>query len=423
MATFYHRVQRLTNSYLSLIKGAMRIGMMADVYKPHISGVTNYIALNKAHLEQLGHQVFIFTFNAGDYVDEEINVVRSPSLPLLDTGYYFNLRYTRAARRMVQTMDVVHVHHPFLSGPLALLYCRQRGIPIVFTNHTRYDLYAQAYLPVMPDVVGNAALQSYLPAFCRACDLVISPSPGMRDVLKQFGVDVPIDVVPNGVDLLPFANPGQPVKREELGFRPADIVFLFVGRLGPEKNIDFLLRSFTGAIQAYDHLRLVLIGGGPEKENLEDWAQRTGIQHAVRFMGQVDYSELPRYMAMADAFVTASVTEVHPLTVIEAMAAGLPVVGIQSPGVGDTVIDGETGYLVPKEDLAMFTAKIIRMAVDASDRYRMGQQAKVESQKYAIERTSLLLLEQYQRVVQAAAGRKGAWRVRLDRIIEYFRIR
>jgi 1,2-diacylglycerol 3-alpha-glucosyltransferase len=401
----------------------MRIGMMADVYKPHVSGVTNYIALNKAYLEQLGHQVFIFTFSAGDYEDEETNVIRSASLPLLDTGYYFNLRYTKAARRLVQTMDVVHVHHPFLSGPLALLYCRQRGIPIVFTNHTRYDLYAQAYLPVMPDVVGNAALQSYLPAFCRACDLVISPSPGVREVLIQFGVDVPIQVVPNGVDLTPFANPVQPVTRKELGFQPKDIVLLFVGRLGPEKNIDFLLRSFTGAVQAYDHLRLVLIGGGPEKENLEDWVKRTGIQHAVRFIGSVAYDQMPRYMAMADAFVTASVTEVHPLTVIEAMAAGLPVVGIRSPGVGDTVIDGETGYLAPQEDLAMFTAMIIRMAVGTSDRQRMGQQAKVESQKYAIERTSKLLLDQYQQVVQAAVGRKGTWRVRLDRFIELFRMR
>lgn len=401
----------------------MRIGMMADLYKPHVSGVTNYIALNKSYLEQLGHQVFVFTFSAGDYVDEETNIIRSPSLPLLDTGYYFNLRYTKAARRLLQTMDVVHVHHPFLSGPLALLYCRPRGIPIVFTNHTRYDLYAQAYLPVMPDIVGNAALQSYLPSFCRACDLVISPSEGMRKVLVQFGVDVPIQVVPNGVDLKPFANPAQPVTRQELGFQPQDIVLLFVGRLGPEKNLDFLLRSFAGAIQAYDNLRLVLIGSGPAREDLEDRATRSGIQHAVRFTGPVAYHQLPRYMAMADAFVTASVTEVHPLTVIEAMAAGLPVVGINSPGVGDTVINDQTGYLVPEEDLAMFTAKMIRIAVDTSNRQRMGQQARIEAQKYAIERTSQLLMEQYERVVQVAAGRRGTWRVRLDRFIDLFRLR
>lgn len=399
----------------------MRIGMMADVYKPHVSGVTNYIALNKAHLEQMGHQAFVFTFSAGDYIDDEINIIRSPSLPFLDTGYYFSLRYTRSARRLLQTMDVVHVHHPFISGTLALLYCRPRGIPIIFTNHTRYDLYAQAYLPVMPDIIGNTAVQSYMPAFCRACDMVVSPSPGMREVLKQFGVDVPIEVVPNGVDLGPFQNPGQPVDRAELGFASSDIVLLFVGRLGPEKNLDFLLRSFTGAIQAYDHLRLVLIGGGPERENLEDWVSRTGNQHAVRFLGPISYDQMPRYMAMADVFVTASVTEVHPLTVIEAMAAGLPVVGINSPGIGDTVKDGETGFLVPQEEIAMFTAMMIRMAVDNNKRQRMGQQARLEAQNYAIDRTSRMMLERYERVVRDSAGRKQTLRVRVDRFIELFR--
>jgi glycosyltransferase involved in cell wall biosynthesis len=399
----------------------MRIGMMADVYKPHVSGVTNYIALNKAHLEKLGHQVYVFTFSAGDYLDDEPNVIRSPGLPLLDTGYYFSLRYTRTARRLLQTMDVVHVHHPFLSGTLALLYCRPRGIPIIFTNHTRYDLYAQAYLPIVPDVIGHAALQSYMPAFCRACDLVISPSPGMRDVLLQFGVDVPIDIVPNGVDLEPFQNPGNPIQRAELGLRQEDIVLIFVGRLGPEKNLAFLLRSFAGAVQAYENLRLVLIGAGPEQENLEDRAQRSGIRHAVRFLGAIPYDQLPRYLAMADAFVTASVTEVHPLTVIEAMAAGLPVVGIQSPGVGDTVIDGETGYLVPQEDIAMFTAKMIRMAVDTSSRQRMGQQARVEAQKYAIERTCQMMLERYERLAQQSVGRRRSWRAYLDRLLEIFR--
>ena len=118
----------------------MRIGMMTDVYKPHISGITNYISLNKRFLEKEGHQVFIFTFSDEDYQDDESNVIRSPGLPLLDTGYFFNINYRREARALLRTMDVVHVHHPFLSGSLALRYCRPRGTPIVFTNHTRYDL-------------------------------------------------------------------------------------------------------------------------------------------------------------------------------------------------------------------------------------------------------------------------------------------
>lgn len=303
----------------------MRIGMIVDVYKPHISGITNYISLNKKYLEYAGHEVFIFTFGDEHYQDDEENVIRSPGLPLLDTGYYISLQYSQQALKYLSTIQLAHVHHPFLSGSLALRYCRPRGIPIVFTNHTRYDLYAKAYIPMMPDIVSAAAMQAYLPTFCRACDLVIAPSKGLQEVLVNFGVDVPIEVVPNGVDLKPFSQPLQPIKRSELNIQEDDVVLMYIGRLGPEKNLPFLLRSFAGTSQAYNKVKLVLVGDGPERDNLEDRVQHMGLQSEVRFVGMVPYEEVPRYLQIADTFVTASVTEVHPLSVIEAMAAGLPV--------------------------------------------------------------------------------------------------
>lgn len=399
----------------------MRIGMMVDVYKPYVSGVTHYVSLTKQHLETLGHQVFVFTFASGDYEDDELRVIRSPGIALGTSGFHFSLRYTKEARRLLQTMDLAHVHHPFLSGTLALLYCHRRGIPVIFTNHTRYDLYAQAYLPGMPEAFGNAALQAYLPAFCRSCDLVISPSPGMRDVLVKIGVDEPVDVVPNGVDLGPFLEVCEPAEREQNGFKPDDILFLYLGRLGPEKNLTMLLRAFTGAALAVADLHLLLIGDGPERGNLEDQALLSGLSDRVHFLGMISYEDVPRYMSMADAFVTASVTEVHPLTVIEAMAAGLPVLGIQSPGVGDTVEDGRTGYLAPEEDLAMFTAYMVRLALEPDSRRQMGNQARKESQKYALDITTQQLLERYQRVVLASAGRRRGVRVRLERWLDRFR--
>lgn len=399
----------------------MRIGMMVDVYKPHISGVTNFVTLNKRYLESLGHQVYVFTFAAGDYQDDEENVIRSPGIPLLDTGIQFSLRYTPPARRLLQTMDVAHVHHPFMSGTLSLLYCQPRGIPIVFTNHTRYDLYAQAYLPGITEVVGTAALQAYLPAFCRGCDLVISPSAGMRAVLEQLGVEVPVEVVPNGVDLKPFQDACEPIPRTALGFSDEHVVLLFVGRLGPEKNLAFLLRSFAGAVQASDAVRLALVGDGPERENLVDQVNHSGIADKVHFVGAVDYTDVPRYMAMADALVTASVTEVHPLTVIEGMAAGLPVLGIQSPGVGDTVEEGVTGFLAPQEDMAMFTAKMVRLCLEDEERQQMGDRARHAAEQYNIEKTVTMMVDRYQRVITDSAPRRRGMRVRLDHWLDRFR--
>lgn len=385
----------------------MRIGMLADVYKPHVSGITNYISLNKTHLEELGHEVYVFTFGDEDYEDDETNVIRSPGLPLRDTGYYLSLRYSREARLLMKTMDVCHIHHPFVTGSLATRYCRPRGIPTVFTNHTRYDLYTQAYLPGLPDIVSDTALQAYIPSFFRAVDVVVAPSQGMRDVLVNFGVDVPVKVIPNGVDLSRYHQAIEPLSREQIGFSEDQIVLIYTGRLGPEKNLSFLLRCFAGVAQAYEHVRLLLIGDGPEKENLELQALYSGIQDKVHFAGMVPYENIPSYLAMADAFVTASITEVHPLSVIEAMASGLPVLGIQSPGVGDTVEDGETGFLAKKEDMAVYTAKMVRMVIDAAALKRMGEQARQAAEKYAIERTVILMLECYEEAIQKATNRKG----------------
>ena len=393
----------------------MRIGMMADAYKPHVSGITNVIALSKKFLEQAGYEVYVFTFGGGDYVDDEPNIIRTRGVPLVDTGLYFSARHSSEAQKVLQKMDIIHVHHPFTSGQLAIRYCRAQGIPLVFTNHTRYDLYAHAYLPMVPDALGDAFLRAYMPAFCKACDRVIAPSPGLKDVLHNLGVETEIDVIPNGVDVQPFQSVSQPIPRQQLGFDEDDILLTYMGRVGPEKNLPFLLRAFSGIAKTYDNVNLLVLGDGPERENLEDRVKVMGMTDRVKFTGMIPYPELPAYMATADAFVTASVTEVHPLSVIEALASGLPVVGIQSPGVGDTVEDGVTGYLAPEEDLAVFTAKLSRIITDHETRQKMGAKAKEVSMTYAIENTTQIMIDCYQKLYLEYSGKKANLFQRLTR--------
>ncbi len=398
----------------------MRIGMMADVYKPHVSGITNYIDLNKRYFEKSGHDVFVFTFGDQDYQDDEPRVVRSPGLPLVDTGYYLSFRYNIAAKKLLQTMDVVHVHHPFLSGRLALRYCQPLRIPTVFTNHTRYDLYAQAYLPILPEEISDGLLQAYMPPFCEAMSLVVSPSAGMADILRNMGVTSRIEIIPNGVELQHFYKAG-PLSRAEFGYTKNDILLIYAGRIALEKNLSFLLQAFAGVVHALDNVHLLIVGGGQKQneDEIRQLAAALDIQHRVRFTGMVPYDDLPSYLAMCDAFVTASVTEVHPLSVIEGMASGLPVMGIQSPGVSDTIEDGKTGFLATK-DLAAFTAKLTRLCLDAGLRRQMGDAARQASTRYAIERTTRTMLDQYERLVSASRPTKERWDVRLRGILERF---
>jgi glycosyltransferase involved in cell wall biosynthesis len=233
----------------------------------------------------------------------------------------------------------------------------------------------------------------------------------MRDVLVKLGVDSPIHVAPNGVDLKPFRRSNQAVDRSRFGFSDDDIVLIYVGRLGIEKNLAFLLRAFFGVAQAYSNVKLLLVGSGPDKENLQyqvKLADPDGV--LVHFTGFVPYEELPGYLAASDAFVTASVTEVHPLSVIEAMAAGLPVLGTSSPGIGDTITDGVTGLLAHDNDIASFTAKMVRLVTCHEARHNMGQRASIEVEQYDIDNTTNLIIQNYQEVIDQVAERKAGLR-------------
>lgn len=401
----------------------MRIGMMVDAYKPYVSGVTNYVDLNKRTFEELGHEVYVFTFGDNDYQDEEDRVIRNPGVPLADTGFYLSMRYRTAAKKLLQSMDVVHVHHPFLSGRLAIHYCRSKQIPIVFTNHTRYDLYAKARLPLMPIEVSHSLLHSYMPDFCDAMDLVISPSRGMEKILRQYGVESHIEVVPNGANLKPFQT-AKPLSRAEFGFSDENILLVYMGRIAPEKNLEFLLEAFGGVAYTLSNVHLLILGGGQKdqkdyEEKLKSLPAEMQIADRVRFTGMISYADLPAYLAMCDVFITASITEVHPYSIIEAMATGLPIVGIDSPGVGDSVIDGETGLLA-KNDLAAYTAKLTYLCLNKDLQKKFGAAALKASEQFSIERTTKLMLGHYNRLMQNTRPVKQKFDERLMAILEEF---
>lgn len=398
----------------------MRIGMMVDSYKPYISGITNYVEVNKEYLEKMGHEVFVFTFGDLDYKDKEKNIIRSPGVPLSDSGFFLSLRYRRAARKLLQTMDVVHVHHPFLSGRLALRYCRPMQIPIVFTNHTRYDLYAQAYLPLMPDEVSQSLLQAYMPSFCKAVDLVITPSAGMGKVLQELGVEEPIEIVPNGVDLKNFKT-AKPLARAKFGYTKDDVILVYSGRIALEKNLPFLIESFTGIAKAIPNVHLLLIGGGVQQfeEEIETLINELNFSNRIQWVGKIPYDQLPQHLAMCDIFVTASVTEVHPLSVIEAMGAGLPVMGIESVGVGDTIEDDVTGFL-STDDLPAFTAKLTRLCLDPNLRAKMSKSARQASSAYAIEQTTKLMARFYETMIDGSRPKKSNWNTKLRKLLQEF---
>lgn len=377
----------------------MRIGMFADMYKPHLSGVTNYIDLYKRRFEELGHEVWIFTFGNTEYEDAEANVVRSPAVPWGDTGWQMGLILSSEAKRVIPTLDIAHVHHPFVSGRVALEHCGEAGVPTVFTNHTRYDLYSDTYAWFVPKTMRYAYIKRYLHDFAEDVDLVICPSPGIKRWLSEFGVTEDAVLLSNCVDTKPFLDPAAPLDRAHYGFPEDSVVFCYLGRVSEEKNMGLLVRAFVRAAGESERICLLVLGDGAAREASVKAIESAGLSGRAHFTGLTPYSEVPNHLAAADVFVTASVSEVHPLVVMEAFAAGLPAIGITSPGVGDIVEDGVTGFLTP-EDAGAFAERMVQITRDSELRLRLATSARKTAARYDVRIMAEEMLGHYRALIE-----------------------
>ena len=379
--------------------------MFADMYKPHLSGVTNYIDLYKRRFEELGHEVWVFTFGNTEYEDSEPNVVRSPAVPWGDTGWQMGLILSSEAKRVIPTLDIAHVHHPFVSGRVALEYCRDAGVPIVFTNHPRYDLYSDTYAWFVPRAIRYAYIKHYLHDFAHDIDLVICPSPGIQTWLSEFGVTDHSVLLSNCIDTEPFRNPAAPIDRSHYGFAKSSVVFCYLGRVSNEKNMDLLVRAFIKAASEDERVCLLVLGEGTARAASEKAVAAAGLSDRVHFAGLTPYAEVPGRLASADVFVTASVSEVHPLVIMEAFATGLPAIGVTSPGVGDIIENDVTGFLVP-EDADAFADRMTRLTRDEPLRSRMAEAATAKAAHYDIRIMAEEMLGHYRNLTGSHAAEK-----------------
>lgn len=369
----------------------MKIGMITDCYTPVINGVTRMVELYQRTLTELGHEVTIFTW--GTKPKTQGDVIRSLGLPLGNSGYFAGWGFLPKAQKRLQEMDVVHCHHLFVSLEMARRYV---SCPIIYTNHTRYDLYTVAYTPFSPTVAYNL-MERVWPRFTGYADTIIAPSASIKHVMHRFGVTTPIEVIPNGVDLGMFtqATPQSTLKTD-------DLTLIYVGRLASEKNLIPLLTQFAKMHAQHPKLSLVLVGDGAQREQLEAHTTQLNITSQVQFLGAIPYDQIPALLAQADIFVTASVSEVHPLTVIEAMAAGLPIVALTSGAMREAVGDG--GILV--EQVEEMVTAVCDLINHPQKRQQLAQNAQRHSQRYDIHTTVQQTLALYTKLIASGIGNK-----------------
>ncbi|HAF69784.1 MAG: Glycosyl transferase family 1 [Acetothermia bacterium 64_32] len=366
----------------------MKIGLFSDTYLPQINGVTTTVHWLREELERLGHEVYVFCPHYGRERPDP-RVIRLPAVTFpFHRESRVALPLPIRARRVLEGLEAVHSHTPFSLGTLAL-WAARRGLPHVHTYHTLYVAYRH-YLP--PPLRPPRRMAEVLSAaFCNRCDAVTVESTPIRDELLRYGVRVPIHVFPFGVNLRLFSQPIRHDLRKDLGLSPQARLLLYVGRLAQEKNVSFLLRMFGELAKRRPEAVLIMIGGGPAAGELVQQAHRLGIAGRVLFPGYIGHERLVDYYRQADVFVFASKTETQGLVVLEAMAAGLPVVAIPEMGVKDFLVDGVNALCAP-EDERGFAGRVMEVLEDRELRERLKEGALATAHRLSSEASTQRLL-------------------------------
>jgi len=375
----------------------MKILMATNTYLNVVGGLEKSVLSFASKFRELKHGVAI----AGtDFVEISGNTKNS-SLPLTRHPL-FSLPFRAKLERIVAKFnaDIIHAHHPFLMGEMALRFSAYYDKPVVFTYHIMFDQYSH-YLPLISPSFSKRFLTELAVGFCNLCTRVIAPSESVRKILRAQGVKAAIDVVPTGVEAEKYLIGNRGKKRKELGLSEKAVLLGCVGRLAPEKNLDYLASQVLRFMQAHDNAYFFVAGKGPSCEMLKNIFSDAGLQARLLYMGALQGQDLiDSYHAM-DVFVFASESETQGMVITEAMAAGIPVVALDAPGVREVVQDFENGRIVFTAESNEFQSAIEWcVARSAKDLASLKQKAIATAGSFSVDKCALRALEVYRMALQ-----------------------
>ncbi len=364
----------------------MNILFISDVFFPRVNGVSTSINIFATELKALGHQVTLIAPSYSDEDKHEEWIVRVPSHKIYfdPEDRLMNFGKLKALLPCIRDrhFDVIHIHTPFTAHYVGIHFGKKLDIPVVETYHTFFEDYLHHYLPFIPQFISRKLARTISRRQCNAVDGIVSPSKPMLDVLKQYGIKTPSEVVATGLDDSSFANVDGEHFRISHDIPLTQPMLLFVGRVAHEKNINFLLEMHVKLIRNHPDALLVITGEGPAEESIKHSMDRLGITNKVRMIGYLDRShELIACYKAADIFVFASKSETQGLVLLEAMAQGTAVVALAELGTKSILIEGE-GVLIAKDDVDDFAHKVSVLLSDPTKRQMIGERGR----QYAQER-------------------------------------
>ena len=384
----------------------LRILMISDVYFPRINGVSTSIRNFRRELADLGHEVTLVAPHYGATDGDDPGIFRIPSrfIPIDPEDRLMKRGHIDALRSTFEQLDfdILHIQTPFVAHYAGVALSRRLGIPRVETYHTHFEEYLHHYLPLVPKSLMRRIARGFNRAQCNDVDGVIVPSQIMLDLLRGYGIDRPIEVIPTGVDDIFFRRGDGDKFRATHGVTSERPMLVHVGRLAHEKNIDFLLHMLHELRAAIPDVMLVIAGEGPAERHLRGLADRLQLNGSVKFTGYLDRgSALLDCYAAGDAFVFSSKTETQGLVLLEAMAQGTPVVSVSELGTRDILLEGQ-GAMVSPDHTGEFATRVAKLLRDSGMRAWLASSARNHARKWSSRRFAERKVEFYRKTIDAS---------------------
>lgn len=381
----------------------MKIALFSDTYFPQVNGVVNVVKQMAISLSEQGHNVVVFTVSSE--AEKKLNkdtggkykVSLLPSMPFYGyqgerVSYFLGSALAKTKRFKP---DVIHVHTPFAVGWEGVLCAKTLKIPLVGTHHTFYDHYLKHVK--LEKQSWKKLSWKYTAAFYNRCNLVLIPSRALCAELKDRGLVSPAYVLPNAIDTDSFrplaSKDGKAALKKIFGIK--DNAIIYMGRVSYEKSIDVAVRAFATVCKKRTDCQMLVVGDGPEKESLIKLAESLEIGDKMIFTSYLFGQDLVQSLQASEIFITASKSENQPVSVLEAMSCGLPIIGVSAAGMPEIIKDGENGFL-SKEDNHEDMAEKIRILLDDNDRIeKVSAASRVMAENYSKEKIAKRLIEYY----------------------------
>lgn len=330
----------------------MRILITTDVYDSMINGVAVSVKDLYCTLKEEGHDVRILTLaqTPFSYYEKDVYYIKSAAI-----GIYPNARATCSfgddfLEEIIKwEPDIVHSQCEFFTFVFARKIAKRLNIPIIHTYHTLYEYYTHYFCP--NKALGKKIVASVTKFICGRTDCVIAPTGKTADILRGYGVNRKMAVIPTGISLdklrKDFTRHEYAEMRKQLGIPEDAPVIMTLGRLAKEKEIGFLIWQMV-KLQTKG-IYLLIVGDGPERQKLERQTRELHLEERVHFIGMVPSEEVYKYYRLGDVFVSASRSETQGLTYIEALSCGLPILCWKDPCLKEVLISEENGFYYENE--------------------------------------------------------------------------